>query len=711
MSCPGATVPGVILLCLCAAATPHSARASTGASPVVYYTLRFELSTTSDWSTLVFSDPRLLAMHVINQSGPPAHFSASLTSIALGQPCADALSCGTVTATVDYALAATSLDQPLSCSLEKGAWNSSNLQVSVVLANGQAQTLLKVTHNGYVAVFPNAVPATVDLSPLKSISPSQGPQFSTGPLVWAIYYPWYGLDGWSWPRYSDNPSIPYASTDPVAIARQVAQAQAAGVDGFICSWAGPTGWLGPEPMDTLLGIASQRGFKVTVYLEILDTNGKPQPASVISAWIAYLISTYGNNPAFYKFNGKPLIVVWASTSVTLDAWGSIFSSLHGQGLDASYIAMGYDTSALSLFDGLHQYAVSGIPNLAATEASVGVAVHGYPLLAATPSPKIWAATVQPGFDNRAFAAAVPGAGTPAVYDRANGALYRSTIDAALGSNPDWVIITSWNEWNENTEIEPSVFYGDLYLRLTRGIAERWKGIPTLSNVSAASFQGPTLAPESIASVFGTKLATQTAQAKSLPLPASLGGTTMTVVDSAGVSRAAPLFYVSPGQVNYALPAGMAAGEAQVTVTAENGTASSANVPVAAVAPGLFTINSSGLAAGGLVRVHGGVATNEDIFQIGNSGAIVPKPINLGSAGDQVFLILYGTGIRAAGTAGVAVGIGGVFASVSYAGIQGGYTGLDQVNVLLPPSLAGRGDVTIQLTANGIAANPVHVTIQ
>jgi len=44
-------------------------------------------------------------------------------------------------------------------------------------------------------------------------------------------------------------------------------------------------------------------------------------------------------------------------------------------------------------------------------------------------------------------------------------------------------------------------------------------------------------------------------------------------------------------------------------------------------------------------------------------------------------------------------------------VQGSFTGLDQVNVLLPPSLAGKGNVTVQLTANGIAANPVNLTIQ
>jgi len=58
-----------------------------------------------------------------------------------------------------------------------------------------------------------------------------------------------------------------------------------------------------------------------------------------------------------------------------------------------------------------------------------------------------------------------------------------------------------------------------------------------------------------------------------------------------------------------------------------------------------------------------------------------------------------------------VTVDGVAASVAYAGPQGAFTGLDQANVLLPPSLAGKGSVTVHLTANGMAANPVNITIQ
>ena len=93
------------------------------------------------------------------------------------------------------------------------------------------------------------------------------------------------------------------------------------------------------------------------------------------------------------------------------------------------------------------------------------------------------------------------------------------------------------------------------------------------------------------------------------------------------------------------------------------------------------------------------------------GAVVATPVSLGSSTDTPYLFLFGTGFEAAGTAGVKVYIGGTNVPVTFAGSQGGFAGLDQANVELPSSLAGKGKVTIQLTADGLAANAVNITIQ
>ena len=88
------------------------------------------------------------------------------------------------------------------------------------------------------------------------------------------------------------------------------------------------------------------------------------------------------------------------------------------------------------------------------------------------------------------------------------------------------------------------------------------------------------------------------------------------------------------------------------------------------------------------------------------------PIDLSVATDQVFLILYGTGLRYhSGLANVAATMGGTNAQVLYAGAQGSLVGLDQINVLIPRSLIRRGEIDVALTVNGKVANTVRVNIQ
>jgi uncharacterized protein (TIGR03437 family) len=238
------------------------------------------------------------------------------------------------------------------------------------------------------------------------------------------------------------------------------------------------------------------------------------------------------------------------------------------------------------------------------------------------------------------------------------------------------------------------------------------GVPALTTVvSAANSTGGAVAPGSLATAYGSDLAKGTPGATSLPLPTSFGGTSITIVDSAGTTWHAPLIYVSKGQVNFYVPAGVAPGRTQITVTSGDGTQSFGSVQVVSVAPGIFTLNSANLAAAiGILVSSSGKQTPFQIYNVNSAGAVVANSISLGSASDQVVLELYGTGIQAAGTSNVQVTVGGTKVPVEYAG-KSSFEGEDQVNILLPHSLAGAGNVTVQVTASGIAANPVQITIQ
>ncbi len=238
----------------------------------------------------------------------------------------------------------------------------------------------------------------------------------------------------------------------------------------------------------------------------------------------------------------------------------------------------------------------------------------------------------------------------------------------------------------------------------------------VSNASAASFSGAVLASNSIVAAFGAGLATQTAQATTQPLPTSLAGTMVEVTDSAGQKRLAPLFFVAPSQVNYLMPEGTAAGVAAVRITSGDGQTAQGASPIAAVAPGLFAANANGqgVAAAIALRVSGdGTRSFEPVAQFDSAtNRFVSLPIDLGPDTDQVFLLLFATGVRGrTALSAVRVTFGGVDAEVLFAGAQADFAGLDQINARLQRSLIGRGEVDVTLTVDGRAANLVRVRIR
>jgi uncharacterized protein (TIGR03437 family) len=238
---------------------------------------------------------------------------------------------------------------------------------------------------------------------------------------------------------------------------------------------------------------------------------------------------------------------------------------------------------------------------------------------------------------------------------------------------------------------------------------------TVTTVSAASYGGAGLSPEAIAAAFGLSLATTTQSASTLPLPSTLGGTSVTLKDSAGIERQAPLFFVSPSQINYQIPSGAAAGPATVTIAAA-GAVSTGSMQLAPVAPALFTANANGqgVAAATVLRARaGGSQSFEAVARFDSAqNRFVATPIDLGPNTDQVFLVLYGSGFRfRSGLPAVTAHLGGIAAETLFAGPQGGLVGLDQLNLRIPRSLAGRGEVDLVLIVDGKPANTVKLSFK
>ncbi|HZS03747.1 MAG TPA: hypothetical protein VFD58_02650 [Blastocatellia bacterium] len=238
----------------------------------------------------------------------------------------------------------------------------------------------------------------------------------------------------------------------------------------------------------------------------------------------------------------------------------------------------------------------------------------------------------------------------------------------------------------------------------------------LASVSAAGYSGGSLATESIVAAFGSHLSTGTQGTTAIPLPTGLTGTSVTVRDSIGTERLAPLFFVSPTQINYQIPPGTAPGNATVTVTASDSEISSGTVGIVAVAPGLFSADASGQGVAGAVALRvrsNGSQQFEPVFSYDESQArMTAVPIDLGQQGDDVYLILFGTGFRARSDVNaVTVRIGDKDLSVTYAGAQGAFIGLDQINVKLPPTLIGKGELDVMIKVDGQNSNTVKVRIK
>jgi uncharacterized protein (TIGR03437 family) len=224
----------------------------------------------------------------------------------------------------------------------------------------------------------------------------------------------------------------------------------------------------------------------------------------------------------------------------------------------------------------------------------------------------------------------------------------------------------------------------------------------VATVSAASFSSNAVADKTIVAAFGEGLATDTAVASSLPLPTTLAGASVRVLDSEGDERLAPLFFVSPGQINFQIPAGTANGTASVTVINGSGAPLPGTVDIRAAAPAIFTLNASGTGAAAAADAITGAAAPFNATQ---------------SNGQPNIISVFGTGLGGDATdvdgdvkANVTARIDGNPATLFYAGRAPGFTGLNQFNIALPAGISS-GVHTLTLARNGVTSNSVTIAIR
>lgn len=318
-------------------------------------------------------------------------------------------------------------------------------------------------------------------------------------LVLAFYYTWFDEHSWGANKVPDTPAELYVSRDRGAMARHIEQAKAAGIDAFVVSWYGPR--VENNQTETnlraLLDEAAARGFRIAVDFEV--TSPFYGGAGDVQNGLATLLATHAQHPAYLRSDGKPVIFFWRQQRFSTDTWAAIRAAVDG-GRNSLWIEEGVDVSPLSVFDGHHLYSVTWNPptDMGYTANKFARLVRGK--AAALAAPKVYVATVMPGYDDRKT-----GRGNAFAVGREGGAYYARSWQAAIGSQPDWIVITSFNEWPEGTYIEPSQAHGSMYLDLTAQWAAAFRGSapppvfvaapkPTPRPVPATPRPAPTVAP-------------------------------------------------------------------------------------------------------------------------------------------------------------------------------------------------------------------------
>lgn len=239
-------------------------------------------------------------------------------------------------------------------------------------------------------------------------------------------------------------------------------------------------------------------------------------------------------------------------------------------------------------------------------------------------------------------------------------------------------------------------------------------LPPAVTVRAASYARSNVTAGMIVATFGNGLATTTASPPASPfpvLPETLAGHRILVLDSQGVERTAPLFFVSPTQINFVIPEGLAEGGIAIKVMRENQPTHVSFARLTKVQPDVFTADASGqgLAAAVILRIKAdGSRSFEPIGQFDPlQNRFVALPIEVSDETQQVILVLFGTGWRnRQSLEDVTVKIGGQSVPLIYAGSQYTLAGLDQINARLPHTLAGRGVAEVVVTVGTQTSNTV-----
>ncbi len=275
--------------------------------------------------------------------------------------------------------------------------------------------------------------------------------------VFAYYYIWFQPSSWNRGK-SDYPLLGRYSSDETSVMRRHIQlAKAAGIDGFNVSWKN-TAPLNAR-MDKLVRVAAAEHFKLNVVYQGLDFNRDPLPASRVGADLRLFSSRWGRAKVFEAFGRRPVVILTGTWRFTRGELATILDPVRPtlRVLATERNARDYEEKA-DLFEGDAYYWGAAnpetFPDYRGKLREMGRAVHAHGGL--------WIAPAAPGFNAR-------GVGGTSLVPRRGGRTLRTQLDAAMRSSPDAVGLISWNEFSENTQVEPSQKLGTSALKVVADV--------------------------------------------------------------------------------------------------------------------------------------------------------------------------------------------------------------------------------------------------
>lgn len=286
-----------------------------------------------------------------------------------------------------------------------------------------------------------------------------GPRAAPNPIPFlAYYYIWFDKTSWQRAK-SDLPTLgPYSSDDTNVMRQHIRWAKVAGITGFIVSWKS-TPTL-DRRLEALMKMATEEHFKLAIIYQGLDFNRRPLPAALVKSDLEFFQQHYAQDPVFRIFD-KPMVIVSGTWEFSVADIASITANLRGSMLVlASEKNVAGFQRLQQLVDGDAYYWSSvdpeTFPGYQGKLDGFAAAVHS--------ANGLWIAPAAPGFDGTLL-------GHHTVVDRKDGDTLRREASAALQSGPDALGLISWNEFSENSYVEPSHLFGDRYLQVLSEIAQ------------------------------------------------------------------------------------------------------------------------------------------------------------------------------------------------------------------------------------------------